>query len=107
MKKRTYTISRSFLASIFLPGGILLVLLLGTVALSLLYINLGNPVFLYILAGFVFLVLAIYAFFCFIIVKRLKKYYIDGLYKNTAVLMEKIKNNDRFIQKPISKKLMN
>lgn len=95
MKRNKRTISRSFFTSIFLPGGILLLLLIGTVTLSILYVNLGNPVFLYILAGFVFLVLVLYAFICFIIVRRLKKYYIDGLYKNTAVLMEKIKNNDK------------
>ena len=96
-KKKTYSINQSFIISILIPGSILLLILFGGVALSTLYILYSDVLYLYILAGYVGFFVLMYVLSGVIIIKGLRKSYIDGLYGNTSHVLKQLKNNKKDI----------
>ena len=96
-KKKTYTINQTFIISILIPGSILLLNLFGALVFSSLYIAFGDHLYLYLIAGYVGFFLLMYILSGVIIVRKLRKSYIDGLYGNTSHVLKQIKNNRKDI----------
>jgi len=93
--KATRSINNTFLITALIPGLFLFLALGGSLTFASLYVFLGNHIYLYLLIGFVVVFSLAYFFSCLFQMRRLKVYYVEGLYKNTANLLTQLKNNSR------------
>ena len=94
-KKYTRTINSTFMITAFIPGLFLTLVLGGSLVFSLLYINLQNSLFLYLLIGFDVVFALAYFSSALLMMKKLRVYYVDGLYRNTSNLLNQLKNNSK------------
>ena len=93
MSKKRLTIQQSFIVSFLIPGLILAVLLVGSMALLAFYTSTGVKELLIAAIIYTLVMAAIYAATSIFIYSKMKSIYYDGLYRTTAVMLRNLKNN--------------
>ena len=91
--KKQITIRQSFLLSYFIPGAILLILLLGAMGLLIAYGKTQNRIVLIVSVSYVLVLSALYAGTAIFMYFKMKQIYYKGLYRTTSTLLRGFKNN--------------
>ncbi|MBO4682615.1 MAG: EAL domain-containing protein, partial [Bacilli bacterium] len=94
-QKHTHSIKSTFIISVWMPGTLLLYILITSMLFSYFYIKTSEVVYLAVLTGLDALFVIMYISVCVVMIRRLKRYYLDGLYSNTANLLNQLKNNSK------------
>jgi vacuolar-type H+-ATPase subunit I/STV1 len=92
-QKKVRSISQVFNLAIFIPGGLMALTLLGGLLFAILYAYNHSPALLFVLAGYVIVMVILYSFICANIVNRMKIVFKDGLYGSTDQLIKDLGSN--------------
>lgn len=93
--KKGRSINSTFYSAYIFPGIIIFLFLAASIVLALLYINIKDMLYIYILIGVDVVLVGLYIFACSYNMRKLNKYYVEGLYGNTSLLLEQLKNNSK------------
>ena len=90
---KTHSIRASFLLTVLVPAIIMANILINTIVFGSLYVAFHKNLYLYLMIGLVSLFVILYVIASFVLVRRLRVNYIDGLYRNTVHIFKQIREN--------------
>ena len=91
--KKMKSIDKAFKLAIYIPLGVLSIALVGSLALSVSYAYTQNQTLLFVLGGYLMVMVILYIFLTTLIVSRIRVVFRDGLYGVTKTFINDMANN--------------